>query len=126
MINGTFILFAVLLGYAVAVGLSMLATFSITKAAPAFVVKDHLLKPSYRFVQDLAWLVCVSIGAYAAAWIADLTLHPSLVAITLIATLLIILWTNTWEMAQRGLGHQVAMSLTTVIGVGIGFAIHLH
>ena len=125
MINGTFILFAVVLGYGIAVGLSMLATFSITKAAPAFVVKDHLLKPGYRLVQELAWLVCVALGAYAAAWVADLAMHPLLVGIALTATLLIILWTNTWEMAQRGLGHQVAMSLTTVIGVSIGFAIHL-
>lgn len=125
MISGTFILFAVALGYVVAVGLLMLATFGITKAAPAFVVKDHLLKPRYRFLQELVWLICVAVGSYASAWVAVLTTHLLLVGIALTATLLMILWTNTWEMAQRGLGHQVAMSLTTVIGVSIGFGIHL-
>jgi len=125
MINGTFILFALALGYAVAVGLLMLATFGITKAAPAFVVKDHLLKARYRFLQELVWLICVAVGSYASAWVAVLTTHPWLVAVALISVLLVMLWSNTWEMAQRGLGHQVAMSLTTVIGVSIGFGIHL-
>ena len=125
MINGTFILFALALGYAVAVGLLMLATFGITKAAPAFVEKEHLLKARYRFLQEFIWLICVAVGSYASAWVAVLTTHPWFVAVTLIAVLLVILWSNTWEMAQRGLGHQMVMSIVTIAGVCVGFAIHL-
>ena len=125
MINGTFILFALALGYAVAVGLLMLATFGITKAAPAFVVKDHMLKPGYRFLHELVWLICAAVGGYASSWVAVLTTHPWFVAVTLISVLLVILWTNTWEMAQHGLGHQMVMSIVTIAGVCIGFAVHL-
>jgi len=125
MINGTFILFALALGYTVAVGLLMLATFGITKAAPAFVVKDHLLKPRYRFLQEFIWLVCVTVGSYASAWVAVLTTHPWFVAVALIFVLLVILWSNTWEMAQRGLGHQIVISIVTIAGVCAGFTVHL-
>jgi hypothetical protein len=32
---------------------------------------------------------------------------------------------NAWEMRQRGLGHQLVMSIVSVIGVAVGFVIHL-
>lgn len=125
MINGTFILFALALGYAVSVGLLMLATFGMTKASPEFVVQDHILKPGYRFVQEALWLICTTAGGYASAWLAGLTTHPWFVAVTLISILLVILWSNTWEMAQRGLGHQMVMSAVTIAGVCIGFILRL-
>lgn len=125
MINATFILFALALGYAVSAGLLMLATFSIARSSPAFVVQDHLLKPGYRFLQELLWLICTAAGGYASAWMASLTTHPWFVAITLISILLVVLWSNTWEMAQRGLGHQLLMSIITIAGVCGGFLLRL-
>jgi hypothetical protein len=38
----------------------------------------------------------------------------------LAALLILVLWTNTWEMRQRGLGYQLLMSAVTVAGVGAG------
>lgn len=124
MITGTFIVVALILGYVVAVGLSMMAAFGITKTAPAFVVKDHLLKPGYRFLQELIWFVCATAGGYVSAWVTGSS-HPWLVGAGLAVCLIAILWTNTWEVAQRGLGHQMAMSLVTIAGVIAGFALHL-
>lgn len=124
MITGTFVVVALIVGYVVAVGLSMMATFGITRVAPAFVMQDHLLKPRYRLFQELVWLVCVTAGGYLAAWVAELTMHPLLVGILLAGVLVTILWANTWEMAQRGLGHQIVMSLVSIAGVCAGFVLH--
>ena len=125
MITGTFVLIALVLGYGVAVGVWMLATFGITKAAPAFVASDHHLRSGYRFVQELVWLVCAVIGGYVAAWVAEPGGHPWLAGVLLVATMVGVLWGNTWEVAQRGLGHQLVMSIVTVIGVGAGFVLRL-
>jgi len=42
-----------------------------------------------------------------------------------VAILVGVLWMNAWEMRQRGLGHQLAMSLVSAAGVAVGFLIHL-
>ena len=125
MITGTFVLIALILGYGVAVGVSMLATFGITKAAPAFVATDHQLRSGYRVVQELVWFVCAAIGGYVAAWVTGPGMHPWLVGAALAGTLAAVLWGNTWEVAQRGLGHQLVMSVATIIGVGAGFVLRL-
>lgn len=125
MITGTFVFIALILGYGVAVGVSMLATLGITKVAPAFVVTDHQLRPGYRIVQELVWLVCAAIGGYVSAWVIGPGMHPWLVGVVLAGTLVAVLWGNTWEVAQRGLGHQFMMSLATIVGVGVGFALRL-
>lgn len=124
MIIGTFVLIALILGYGVAVGVWMLATFGITKAAPAFVASDHQLRSGYRLAQELLWLLCAAIGGYVAAWVAP-SGHPWLVGIVLAGTMVAVLWGNTWEVAQRGLGHQLVMSIVTAVGVGVGFVLRL-
>ena len=125
MITAAFVLFALILGYGVAVGLLMLATFGVTKAAPAFVAREHVLRNEYRVLQEIVWLVCATAGGYVAAWVAGPTAHPWLVGMGLAAILIAVLWGNTWEAAQRGLGHQVMMTIATMGGVGAGLVLRL-
>lgn len=125
MITATFVLFALILGYGVAVGLLMLATFGITKSAPAFVAREHVLSYGYRVLQEIVWLVCATAGGYVAAWVAGPAAHPWFVGVMLAAILIAVLWGNTWEAAQRGLGHQVVMTIATVAGVGAGLVLRL-
>jgi hypothetical protein len=124
MITGSFLALALFLGYAVAVGLSMAATFGISKASPGFVAEDYRIRRRYKFVQDAVWLVATTAGGYAAALVIGQT-HPWLGAIGLIAALVGVLWVNAWEMRQRGIEHQIAMSLATALGVTAGFLIRL-
>ncbi len=124
MITGSFLALALFLGYSVAVGLSMAATFGIRAASPGFIAKDFRIRRRYKFVQDAVWLVCTTAGGYVAALIIGQT-RPWLGAIGLIAALVGVLWVNAWEMRQRGLEHQIAMSLATAVGVTAGFMIRL-
>lgn len=125
MITGTFVLFALILGYGVAVGLLMLATFGVTKAAPAFVAKEHVQNPRYRVLQEVVWFVCATAGGYVSAWVAGPAAHPWLVGVALAAALMTVLWSNKWEVAQRGLGHQIVMTFVTIAGVSAGLALRL-
>jgi hypothetical protein len=121
MIAGTLIAFAIALGYLVAVGLSMMATFGITKSAPGFVAKDLRLRTRYKLVQQMLWLVCVTVGASLSAVVSEPVLHPWLVGTLLAVILVAVPWTNTWETRQRGLGQQLLMSLVSVAGVAAGY-----
>jgi len=125
MINGTLTAVALVLGYFVAVGLSMLATFGIANAAPQFIAREHRLKTRYKILQELVWLVCATAGAYPSAWVADLTGKPWAVGALLACILVLIPWTNTWEMRQRGLLHQIILSIAAVAGVGVGYFLQL-
>lgn len=125
MIAGTLIAVALILGYLVAVGLSMMVAFGITKAAPNFVVKDFRLKTAYKLVQELVWLLGVTAGAYLSALVAGTIMRPWLVGTLLASVLVIVPWTNTWEARQRGLGHQFLMSLLAVAGVVAGYYLAL-
>lgn len=125
MITGTLFLFALILGYIVTVGLSMMLTFGIAQAAPTFVVKDHLLKTGYRIFQEMVWLLCVTVGGYVSASVAQSTMHPWFVCVILAGILAGTPWTNTWEVAQRGLGHQIVMSVASVAGVVAGYILRL-
>jgi hypothetical protein len=124
MITGSFLALALFLGYAVAVGLSMAATFGISAASPGFVAADYRIRRRYKFVQDVVWLVCTTAGGYVAALVIGQT-RPWLGAIGLIAALVGVLWVNAWEMRQRGIEHQIAMTLATAVGVTTGFLIRL-
>ena len=124
MITGTLIAVALVLGYALVVGLSMAATFGITKAAPGLVMKNYRLKSSYKFLQDLMWLVCVMVGAYVTALIAG-TIHPWFVGSLLAGSLIAVLWSNMWEMRQRGMAHQILMTVISVAGVAAGYVLGL-
>lgn len=123
MIAGTLIAIALVLGYAVAVGLSMAATFGITKAVPSFVVNDHLLKTGYKLFQVLVWLLCVIGGAYVSAAVAASATRPWFTGILLATALVLIPWTNTWDVRQRGIAHQIVMSVISVAGVVVGFVL---
>jgi hypothetical protein len=48
-----------------------------------------------------------------------------LVGVLLVGILNAVLWLNAWEMRQRGLGHQISMSIASAAGVAVGFMLHL-
>jgi hypothetical protein len=124
MVTLSYIALALFLGYAVTVGLSMAATFGITAASRSFVSRNYRIRARYKWVQDAVWLVCATAGGYAAALVAGGS-HAWVVGSALIAILVGVLWLNAWEMRQRGLGHQISMSLASAAGVTAGFLIHL-
>jgi hypothetical protein len=115
---------ALFLGYLVAVALLMAATFAITAASPGFVLKEYRIKRGYKYLQDGVWLVCATAGGYVAA-VMNGPSHSLLAGGALAAILIAVLWMNVWEMRQRGLGHQISMSLASLAGVAAGFLLHL-
>jgi hypothetical protein len=124
LITASYIALALFLGYVVAVGLSMAATFGITAASRSFVSKNYRIRTRYKYAQDAVWLVCATAGGYVAAVINGPS-HPWLVGAGLAVILVGVLWLNAWEMRQRGLGHQISMSLVSAVGVAAGFLLHL-
>jgi len=125
MITGSFLLLALVLGYLVTVGLSMAATFGITAASPDMVAQDYRITQRYKFIQDGVWLVCTIVGAYVTALILGRDHSPWMGGAALVAILVGVLWRNAWERRQRGIGHQILMSVATVVGVGAGFFFRL-
>src|SRR5260370_3564396 len=124
IITLSYIALALFLGYAVAVALSMAATFGIPAVSPGFVSKNNRINPGYKFAQDAVWLVCAVAGGYVAALVNGES-HSWLVGSALVAILVAVLWMNVWEMRQRGLGHQLVMSAGSAAGVAVGFMVHL-
>jgi hypothetical protein len=120
MITGVLIAAALALGYAVAVGLMMAATFGITAVSPAFVTKEHRIRQSYKLVHDLIWLVCATAGGFVTAAVSGTTM-PWFSGTLLAGAMIFVLWTNTWEMRQRGAVHQILMSLVSAAGVAAGY-----
>jgi hypothetical protein len=120
MITDFLIAAALALGYAVAVGLSMAATFGITAASPAFVAREHRMRPAYKLVQELLWLVCAAAGGFVTAAVSGAAM-PWLSGTLLAGIMIMVLWTNTWEMRQRGPVHQGLMSVVSVAGVAVGY-----
>jgi uncharacterized membrane protein YfcA len=116
--------FALILGYTVAVSLLLATIFGITSRAPEFVAKDHRIRKRYKLAEELAWLVCATAGAYVAAAV-DETIAPWMLGLFLATIMIVVFWTNTWEMRQRGITHQMLMSLASVAGVSAGFALRL-
>ena len=47
--------------------------------------------------------------------------HPWLSAPLLAGTIILVLWTNTWEMRQRGVAYQTLMSFVSIAGVAAGY-----
>jgi hypothetical protein len=124
IITLSYVALALFLGYTVAVALSMAATFGITAVSRDFVSKNYRIRPGYKLAQDGVWLVCAAAGGYVAALVNGES-HSWLVGPALAAIFVAVLWTNVWEMRQRGLGHQLAMSAASAVGVAVGFMIHL-
>ncbi len=67
IITLSYIALALFLGYAVAVALSMAATFGITAVSRDFVSKDNRIRRGYKYTQDAVWLVCAMAGGYVAS-----------------------------------------------------------
>ncbi|MCU1251214.1 MAG: hypothetical protein JWQ49_4243 [Edaphobacter sp.] len=124
IITLSYVALALFLGYAVAVALSMAATFGITAVSPNFVAANNRIRRSYKYTQDAVWLVCAVAGGYVASLVNGAS-HQWLVGSGLVMILIAVLWLNVWEMRQRGLGHQLVMSFVSAVGVAVGFAIHL-
>jgi hypothetical protein len=124
MIPGVLIAVGLAVGYTVTVGLAMVATFALTAASPAFVVREYRIRQRYKLVQELLWLACATAGGYATATVTG-TVYPWLSAILLAVMLILVLWTNTWEMRQRGLANQLLMSVMSIAGVATGFVLRL-
>jgi hypothetical protein len=124
MVTLSYIVLALFLGYSVTVGLSMVATFGITAASRSFVSKNYRIQPGYKWVQDGVWLLCATAGGYASALVTGRS-HAWLVGGALATILVGVLWLNAWEMRQRGLGHQISMSVASAAGVTAGFLLRL-
>jgi hypothetical protein len=125
MITGTLILVAVVLGYGITVGCSLVATFGLASASPDFVAREHRITPGYKRVQALIWLVCATAGGFVTCAVAQGTREFEVGAL-LIASLIGMLWLNTWEVRQRGMAHQILMSLVSILGVIAGYGLANH
>jgi hypothetical protein len=124
MIPGVLIVIGLAVGYTVTVGMAIVTTFAITAADPTFVVREYRIRQRYKLVQELLWLACAVAGGYATATVTG-TMYPWLTASLLAAILILVLWTNTWEMRQRGLANQLLMSAMSVAGVALGFLLRM-
>jgi hypothetical protein len=120
----SYIALALALGYGITVLLSMAATFWITAASRSFVSKNYRIQRGYKYAQDGLWLLCSLVGGYAAAMV-NQGEHAVMVASGLVVMLVGVLWLNVWEMRQRGLGHQIGMSVAAAVGVTAGFMLRL-
>lgn len=122
MVTGTLVALALLLGYVLTVGCSMVATFGLTSASPEFVAKNYRVTPEYKRVQALVWLVAVTAGAFVTCAVAQ-GAYPWIVPVLLATILIGMLWVNSWEARQRGMAHQILMSLVTIVGVVAGYGL---
>ena len=111
-----------LLGYTLAVGSFLVVTLGIASAAPAFTVREYRIRTGYKLLQDILWLGCTFLGGLAAATLVG-EFYPIIVDILLTAGLIAVLWRNAWEARQRGLPHQILMSVMTAAGVLLGFVL---
>jgi hypothetical protein len=120
MITDVLIAAALALGYAVAVSLWMAAIFGITAVSPALVTREHRIRPAYKLLEELLWLVCAAAGGCVTAGVSGATM-PWLLGTLLAGIMILVLWTNSWERRQRGPVHQILMSLASVAGVATGY-----
>jgi hypothetical protein len=124
MMTAVFLLLALLLGYATTVALSLACVFGIASLSRGFVVKDLRITGRYRVAQDLLWLPCTGVGGYIASWV-GMQVNQWILGGALIAVIVGVLWSNVWEMRQRGIPHQIAMTLISVAGVVLGFLLRI-
>jgi hypothetical protein len=124
MMTALFTAAALLPGYIVAVAFLMVTTLGIGAKSPAFVMKDHRIRKRYKLTLDIVWLFCTMIGGYITAAVTTVIggmARPWLPCAALVAVMILVLWTNSWEMRQRGFFHQVLMSVVSVAGVTLGY-----
>ncbi len=120
MINAVLLASALILGYVVSVGILMATTFWITSCAPKFVAREYRIRKRYKLVELVAWFVCAAGGGYVTAAVAGLA-RAWQPGILLAAALVLVAWTNTWEMRQRGIIYQVGITIVSLAGVAAGF-----
>ena len=119
IVSLTYIALGVFLGYTITVSMFLVATIGIASGVPRFAVHEYRITTRYKLLQDLLWLGCTAVGSFGAAVLAG----PSNLieaACVLAATLLFVLWRNTWEVRERGLPHQILLSVVTAAGITLG------
>ncbi len=122
MITGTWIAVALFLGYLATVACALMATFALASASPGMVSQNFRITAKYKWIQAIIWLLCVIVGAAVTCAVAEGT-SPWITQGGMIAGLIAILWLNSWEARQRGVAHQILMSLVSVVGVIVGYQI---
>jgi hypothetical protein len=120
MISLALIAVALLAGYLLTLICSLTATFALASASPSFVTQNFRITPGYKRVQALIWLLSVMAGAFVACAVARAT-YPIFVAVVFAALLVGLLWFNTWEARQRGMAHQILMSVASLLGAAGGY-----
>lgn len=111
---------ALFLGYAVTVGLTLATTFAISSTSHDFVLRDYRIRRRFKFTQDALWLLYSIAGGYVTTWVASQN-HPLVASAALAALLITVLWRNTREMRERGIPHQLVMTILSIAGVAIGY-----
>ncbi len=124
MITVIFLSIALLFGYATTVLLSMAVTFAVTSISKNFVVRDFKIRARYKLLQETTWLPCTIAGGYVASFISS-GVSQWIAGAAFIAVLAGVLWTNAWEMRQRGVPHQVIMTVISIAGTVIGFMLRI-
>jgi hypothetical protein len=115
---------ALILGYALTVGSIFAFTMGITAVAPRIVQRDTYLTNLYKLLQDLLWLLCPGVGAYAAGLLAG-GVMPWTFQTGLATVLIAMMWRNNSEIQQRGIGHAILSSVFIVVGVFEGYRLAL-
>ncbi len=108
------------LGYTLVAAIALVVTMGVTSAMPRFVIRDHRIRGGYKWLQDLLWTLAVAAGGFVAGSIASAPNLAWLTGAALAAGLVYVLWKNSWEAQQRGLPHQILISLLTCAGVAVG------
>ena len=109
-------------GYVVTLLISMILTFAVAMSLPKFVEADHLIRNGYKIVHEVFWLVAATAGGYVAAVIVK-GFHPQITELVLLAGLIWVLWSNSWEARQRGMAHQILITTFSVCGVAGGYVL---
>ena len=124
IITLSYIALALFLGYAVAVALSMAATFGITAVSPSFVSKNNRIRR--RIQVHAGWGVAGvrdGRGICSGRW----SMERLTVAgwSGLVAILVAVLWMNAGRCGSEDLATRLVMSVVSVAGVAVGLCIHL-
>lgn len=114
------------LGYLLVLVCSLATTIGFASVAPGLVVRQHRLQSGYKLLHEAMWTVWSAGAGFVAAAIVGPSFLAWLTGAALAALLIFTLWTNTWEARQRGLPHQILISILSCAGVGVGIFLRLH
>lgn len=120
-----FLTIALIIGYAIVIGLMMCSAFAIASMNPRLVADNHRLRTSYKLLQDLLWFPSATLGSYLTAWVSA-NAHPFLAAILLAGILIRVLWNNSDEGRQNGLVHVLLSSVSILGGVALGYLLRFY